>query len=161
MTLDGGKRVVVPESAIVKGSDGSVSIDPSKVRHSQKTVSFKKKRGDIEYTYDDIKNSMKKEGWQGEPIDVVEMPDGGLTSIDNTRVRAAKETNTPIKANIRKHDEPLSDAEKERFTKKEKGQFPKTWGEAIDNRIKNQGSTWSKKNPYGTHDLPRVTGRPK
>ena len=165
VTLDGGKRVVVPEGAIVKGSDGSVSIDPSKVRHSQKTVSFKKKRGDIEYTYDDIKNSMQKEGWQGEPIDVVKMPDGGLTSIDNTRVRGAKVTNTPIKANIRKYDEPLSDADKTRFRKRNsKGQVienPQTWGEAIEYRIKRQGSTWSRENPHGTHELPRLTGKPE
>jgi hypothetical protein len=159
----GGKYYTKLKNGKYLNVSSSITIDPAKVRHSQKTVSFKKKRGDTEYTYDDIKNSMQKEGWQGEPIDVVEMPDGELTSIDNTRVRAAKETNTPIKANIRKHDEPLPDdiIKSGRFNKEEKNQFPQTWGEAIDNRIKNQGSTWSRENPHGTHELPRLTGKPK
>ncbi len=151
--------------SVVKWSekvDSDIFINSNRVRHSQKIVSYRKSRGDMEYTYDDIKYSMEKEGWKGEPIDVVEMPDGGLTSIDNTRVRAAKETGIKVKANVRKYDEQLPDdiLESGRFNKAKLGQFPKTWGEAVTNRIKNQGSKWSKENPHGTHDLPRLTGKP-
>lgn len=39
----------------------------------------------------DIIQNMKKNGWKGEPIDVVEMPDGIYTTTDNTRVVSARE----------------------------------------------------------------------
>lgn len=32
---------------------------------------------------------MKANGWKGDAIDVVRMGDGGLTTLDNTRVLAA------------------------------------------------------------------------
>ena len=32
----------------------------------------------------DIIQSMRESGWKGEPIDVVEMPDGIYTTIDNS-----------------------------------------------------------------------------
>jgi hypothetical protein len=142
-------------------SSTPTKLDPSEVRHSQNTVSYNKKDG--EYTYDDIKNSMQKDGWQDDPIDVVEMPDGIKTSVDNSRVRAAKETDTTIEANVRKYDEPLSQdiIDSERFIKPEKNQNPTTWGEAATNRINNQSGRFAKDNPNGTHELPKVTGQPK
>ena len=143
--------------------EANKNISHTNVRHSQKTVSYNKKdrKTGKPYTYDDIKDSMEKDGWQGEPIDVVEMPDGEITSIDNTRVRAAKETGTEIQANVRKHDELLPDEiiEEGRFGTP-KVPNPKTWGEAASARIQKQGSTWEKENPFGSHDLPRITGKP-
>jgi hypothetical protein len=48
-----------------------------------------------------------KNGWKGDPIDVVRMADGELTSIGNTRVLAARYTDTPIQARVRNYDDPL------------------------------------------------------
>lgn len=41
---------------------------------------------------------MKANGWKGDPIDVVKMSDGKLTTIDNTRVVAAREAGIDIQA---------------------------------------------------------------
>ena len=35
----------------------------------------------------------------------------------------------------------------------------KTWGEAITGRINNQSSNFSKNNPNGAPDSPRITGK--
>jgi filamentous hemagglutinin len=40
-------------------------------------------------------------------------------------------------------------------------QSHRTWGDAINARIKAQGPKFSAQNPYGSFDSPRVTGRPK
>ena len=45
--------------------------------------------------------SMKSDGWKGDPVDVVRMPDGKLTSIDNTRIAAAREAGIDVKATVR------------------------------------------------------------
>ncbi len=146
------------------------SLKFSEVRHSQDTISFHKKdrKTQEKFTYDDIKESMSKEGWKGEAVDVIKMPDGKLTSIDNSRVSAAKEVGISIKANVRNYDEKLSSEvlDSKRFikrgTKGETPENPTTWGEAIDNRIANQSAHFrSKEGGQGSHDLPRVTGRPE
>lgn len=56
----------------------STSFNPNDVRFSQNTVSYNKtERGsDVKYTYDNLVSSMKKDGWKGEPVDVVKMNDG-------------------------------------------------------------------------------------
>ncbi|GFN30052.1 hypothetical protein [Paenibacillus xylaniclasticus] len=41
---------------------------------------------------------MKANGWQGSPIDVVKMPDGKLTTVDNTRVLAARNAGINVEA---------------------------------------------------------------
>ena len=146
------------------------SLKFSEVRHSQDTISFHKidRKTQEKFTYDDIKESMSKEGWKGEAVDVIKMPDGKLTSIDNSRVSAAKEVGISIKANVRNYDEKLSSEvlDSKRFikrgTKGETPENPTTWGEAIDNRIANQSAHFrSKEGGLGSHDLPRVTGRPE
>ena len=129
------------------------------VRFSQKTVSYKKVRGDVEYTYDDILESMAAKGWDGEPIDVVRMQDGMLTSVDNTRLRAACETDTLIDANVHSADEVLTPAEVERLSWR--NMTPTTWEEAVLARVAKQGNTWARENPLGTFELPRITGRPE
>ena len=48
----------------------------NEIRYSQSSVNGS----------NDIIQSMRESGWKGEPIDVVEMPDGIYTTIDNTRV---------------------------------------------------------------------------
>ena len=60
------------------------------------------------YTYDDLVESMKRDGWKGDPVDVVRMPDGMPTSMDNTRILAAREAGVEVKANVRSFDELLT-----------------------------------------------------
>ncbi|MGL4887637.1 MAG: hypothetical protein ACRC4V_15055 [Aeromonas veronii] len=68
---------------------------------------------------------MKENGWQGDSIDVVKMPDGGLTSMDNTRVRAAREAGVKVQARVNDFDRPHTDEEKRRF---KTTSVPDTWG---------------------------------
>lgn len=56
------------------------SVSASGIRFSQSSVN-----GAAE-----IEASMRANGWVGDAIDVVRMGDGGLTSLDHTRVLAAK-----------------------------------------------------------------------
>ena len=71
---------------------------------------------------------MKKNGWQGDPIDVVRMDDGELTTLDNTRVVAARAPGIDVKANVHGYNDPLPDqATRRRFTTP-KGGVPQTWG---------------------------------
>lgn len=44
---------------------------------------------------------MRTNGWKGDPVDVVKMPDGKLTSMDNTRIAAAREAGIDVKAGER------------------------------------------------------------
>ena len=71
---------------------------------------------------------MKAKGWDGDPIDVVRMPDGNLTTIDNTRVLAARYAEIDVQANVHAFDEVLpQDLDLiERLTTP-KG-VPQTWG---------------------------------
>jgi len=39
---------------------------------------------------------MRANGWQGDAIDVVRMPDGKLTTLDNTRVLAADQAGIQV-----------------------------------------------------------------
>lgn len=55
-------------------ASGLENIDPSEIRFSQTSVNGS----------DEIIASMKAKGWKGDPIDVVRMPDGSLTTLDNT-----------------------------------------------------------------------------
>ncbi len=102
---------------------------------------------------------MRTNGWKGDPVDVVRMPDGRLTSIDNTRIRAAREAGIDVQANVRAFDSRLTANEIGRFTKG--SQIPSTWGDAVTTRINSQTGGFGVKYPYGAGSLPRVTGRPK
>lgn len=98
---------------------------------------------------------MRTNGWKGDPVDVVKMPDGKLTSMDNTRITAAREVGIEVKATVRGYNEPLTPAIQEA-----RGwQNYSTWGEAINARIQQQGSKFSTANPYGATQSPRITGK--
>ncbi len=56
------------------------TVNPNEIRFSQSSVNGAK----------EITESMKAKGWVGDPIDVVKMPDGKFTTVDNTRVLAAR-----------------------------------------------------------------------
>ena len=76
----GPEAVSWGRSASVRGGAVAANTVPaSTVRFSQGSVN-----GAAE-----IEASMRANGWVGDAIDVVRMPDGGLTSLDNTRLLAA------------------------------------------------------------------------
>ena len=66
--------------ALPAPSDKISQINPYNIRFSQSSVNGA----------DSIQSSMISNGWKGDAIDVVNMPDGKLTTIDNTRVIAAR-----------------------------------------------------------------------
>ena len=74
-------------------SNASLKLNSHEIHFSQKTLSFNKidRATSVAYTYDDLVQSMRTNGWKGDPIDVVRMPDRKLTSMDNTRIIAARE----------------------------------------------------------------------
>ena len=131
----------VAESAI---KSGSTSINPNEIRYSQSSVNGSS----------DIIQSMKANGWQGEPIDVIEMPDGIYTTIDNTRVVSAREAGINVEANVHGYNDPLPSEYIERFTTK-KG-VPKTWGEAIELRVGKQKASFRNENPYGKLEIETI-----
>lgn len=96
---------------------------------------------------------MSNSGWKGNAIDIVKMPDGTLTSIDNTRLAAAKETLTEIKAKIHHYDDsiPLS-------IRDSRGWQSYTCDVAYE-RINNQSKSFRLENPQGSISMPKVNRR--
>lgn len=134
----------IARSIISKSSTNS--IDPNHIRYSQASVN-----GSAE-----IIESMKKNGWQGNPIDVVTMSDGKLTTLDNTRVVAARAAGIKVEARVHGYSDPLPDrATAERFTTP-KGGVPNTWGQAVENRIGKQSSSFRKNNPNGSYNMKKI-----
>ncbi|WP_141243305.1 hypothetical protein [Bordetella genomosp. 1] len=161
----GGKRRAAQAEELGEGSGqrggglppNRAALDPNEVRLSQNTVSNNRvdRLTGERYTYDDLVDSMRTKGWQGEPVDVVRMPDGKLTSMDNTRITAAREAGIDVQATMRDYNEPLT-----RVMQTERNwQQYDTWGEAISGRIGNQSGGFGKANPYGSYETPRITGR--
>ena len=141
-----------------KGTTENISkLNPNEVRFSQNTVSYNKRdrvTGE-KYTYDDLVNSMKNDGWKGDAVDVIKMPDGKFTSMDNTRIAAAREAGIDINAKIRNFNDPLtSEIQKARGWEQYK-----TWGEAIQSRINNQSGGFGKQNPNGSNQIPKIKGK--
>ena len=120
------------------------SINPNEIRFSQSSVNGA----------DDIITSMEKDGWVGDPIDVVKMPDGSYTTIDNTRVAAAREAGINVQANLHNYNDPLPSNFVNRFTTP-KG-VPSTWGEATNLRILKQNSAFRGNYPSGLFDMPKM-----
>lgn len=82
------------------------------------------------------------------------MPDGQLTTIDNTRVIAAREAGIEVQATVRNYNDPLPSDMVDRFTTP-KG-IPQTWGEAIELRIGKQKAVFRNNNPSGSFELEKV-----
>ena len=127
------------ENVLKVEGKGSIKIDSNKVRYSQSSVN-----GSAE-----IIESMKAEGWKGEPIDIVKMLDGEYTTLDNTRLYAAQQTGIDVKACIHNYYEPLSPEQAARFSTPKKG-TPMTWGEAVEYRINKQNASYRNNNPAGS-----------
>lgn len=132
---------------------GIKTISPYDPRFSQSSVSFNKvdRATGENYTYNDIKASMSQSGWKGGPIDVVKMKDGKLTSMDNTRLTAARETLTDIKVKIHSYNE-IIPAE----TIKQRQWSSNQWGQAIEERINKQSKTFRNESPNGSDSMPKV-----
>ena len=88
---------------------------------------------------------MKANGWQGAPIDVVRMADGGLTAVDNTRLLAAHLTDTPVQAITRDFGQAFPVARGPQYFG-----GAQTWGEAVLNRIGDQKPLWQSLYPSGS-----------
>ena len=157
-----GNAYVDPRTEKLKSvlATGRQMLDPSEVSFSQATVSYQKKgKG---YNYDTMVEDMRKNGWNGKPVDVVNMPDSAPTSMDNTRILAAREAGIKVEANVHSFNEKLTAREVERF--QVNGVFPNTWGEAILLRIEKQGTikgdgipnNWNIKYPHGSIYDPKV-----
>lgn len=125
---------------------GTSSVDPNEIRYSQTSVNGSK----------EIAESMRKNGWLGDPIDIVTMNDGKLTTLDNTRVVAARAAGIKVEARVHGFNDPLPDkATTERFTT-HKGGAPSTWGQAVENRIGKQSSSFRKNTPNGSYNMKKT-----
>ncbi|MCW7542141.1 hypothetical protein OOT46_30575 [Aquabacterium sp. A7-Y] len=140
----------VPMGRLGAADDGLrlVELDPMLIRTTQTTV---KQQG---ATIPALVESMKRNGFVVEPdrlIDVVRMPDGVLTSLDNTRILAAQRAGVNIQARVFEHTDLLPDDLDyvSRFIGR-KGEIPVTFGDAVANRISNQNSLFRTVYPYGS-----------
>ena len=103
---------------------------------------------------------MRKNGWNGKPVDVVNMPDNAPTSMDNTRILAAGNAGIKVDAIVHNYSDKLSYEDIRRFGVG--NTYPKTWGEAIELRVKKQSSmsgvdkNWSTKFSHGSLYDPKV-----
>ena len=131
---------------VIKEADDIKSIPANEIRFSQTSVNGSQ----------EIIDSMVKNGWVGDPIDVVTMTDGGLTTIDNTRVVAAQIAGIDVKARIHAHDELITDPKTARRLSTKKGGIPTTWGEAAKFRIAKQNSSFRKNNPMGSYKMGKI-----
>ena len=61
---------------------------PTGLKFSQKDVGAT--TGDGKMTLEELTESMRTGGWKGDPINVVELPDGSVMSLDNRRLLAAQ-----------------------------------------------------------------------
>jgi hypothetical protein len=93
-------------------------LDPNTIKFSQENIGATTSDG---LKIADLKTSMMTEGWKGEPIHVVELPDGSLVSLDNRRLMAAREAvaagglkgadgnpTTTIPTKLHHHTEPMA-----------------------------------------------------
>ena len=96
-----------------------------------------------------IIGEQRANGWVGDSIDVVRMPDSGLTAIDNTRVVAAHQAGIDVQALIQGFDDRFRRSSSAVFTTS-KGGVPSTWGDAILNRIGGHNSLFRNTYPFGS-----------
>jgi hypothetical protein len=130
LALLGNEGALFPRAA-----ENVVTLDANAIRFSQSNVRS---------SLPEITQSMKANGWQGAPVDVVRMADGGLTTVDNTRIAAAFLSKTPVRAVIRNFDEVFP------ATRAGGNLQGGTWGEALMNRIGGQRPAWQRLYPNGS-----------
>lgn len=123
------------------------TVHPGDLKYSQSRVN---------YNVLDLEDSMRLDGWRGDPLDVVRAPDGSLVSIDNRRLVAANEVGLR-EVPVRIHDAgsplpqdwvaPLADGKRNRF------QGLQTFGEAVTDRTARQGQGFPEWGNYGTPEI--------
>jgi RHS repeat-associated protein len=118
---------------------GVRAVDPGAMRFSQTSVN----------NAQEIIDDMGTRGWRGAPVDVVQMSDGGLTTVDNTRLLAARLTDTPVQARVHPYDAPI-DPGRAPTLSSPKGDVPQTWGEGVENRIQGQNRIYRETYPQGS-----------
>ncbi len=127
-------------AALARASEGSgttaASLDPLLVRFSQSLVNGT----------EEITASMRANGWQGPPVDVVRMGDGGLTAFGNTRVVAANRAGISVQAVV--HD--AGDAFPAGRWRTRGGTEPLTWGDAVQASIAQQNRAFRDAYPNGS-----------
>lgn len=80
----------VPDAPTVQPSSRSIELPTDSVRFSQSTVGERTRLGEVEILLGQLVGVFNRRGFVSEPIEVVAMPDGRLTSIDNRRLLAAQ-----------------------------------------------------------------------
>ncbi|MGK9176085.1 hypothetical protein KXR87_23255, partial [Yokenella regensburgei] len=113
-------------------------LDPNDILFSQSSVNGTA----------DLVNNMKANGWKGDSIDVIRMPNGKLITIDNTRVLAASRAGVKVEARVHDASEALPTEYIERFRTRKNN--PSTWGDAVDLRIENQSAGYRNRYPDGS-----------
>ena len=134
------KEISIPN---VKFADGTTKtlkysvdrINPDNICFTQRSISE---------NYKDIVDSFKKIGWQGKPVDVIRTKSGQYISMDNRRIVAAREAGIEVHAIIHDIEEPLTIGKQMQFAIRhpEANEIiakPQTWGEAIYNRLFQNG----------------------
>ncbi len=114
------------------------SLSPDAIRFSQSSVNGAAK----------IEANMRANGWVGDAIDVVRMPDGGPTSIDNTRLLAAKRAGINVRADVHGFDDVILPELAGRFLSR-KGAVPNTWARRSKNRINARNAGYPARHPTG------------
>jgi len=121
------------------GADLPEELSPYSIRFSQNSVN----------EVEDVVTSMKMNGWQGKPIDVVKMPDGTLVTLDNTRLFAAGEAGINVKASVYDAGDMISPERGQAFLE-QYGSRPSTWGDAVKMRIGDQNAGFRNTYPNGS-----------
>jgi filamentous hemagglutinin len=132
--------------AVLSGGEGAgpvqaATLDASEVLFSQSSVNG----------VEEIVESMAANGWNGPPVDVVQMGEN-LVTIDNTRLLAAHLTETPLQAVIHGANEALPGSMASRFVSRA-GVKATTWGEAVETRIANQNASYRSMFPNGSRAI--------
>ncbi|GAA4017500.1 RHS repeat-associated core domain-containing protein [Actimicrobium antarcticum] len=133
-------------------------IDPRQIRFTQQSAGYTSsdKINTLDTTGPDIKKAPEKIP----AMDVVVMPDGRLTSLDNRRLAAAMLYEAgSVRVIIHAADEPLpAGITTVRFSK---GYPAKTWADAVAIRIYNQGPDFREKYLQGSSEIPLITKAPE
>ena len=126
----------------VKFADGTTTtlkykvdrINPNDIYFTQRSIGE---------NYKDIVDSFKRIGWQGKPVNVIKTKSGYI-SMDNRRIAAAREAGIDAHVIIHDIEEPLTIGKQMQFQIRhpETNEIiakPNTWGEAIYNRLFQNG----------------------
>jgi RHS repeat-associated protein len=116
-------------------------VSPSTLRYTQRTAGGAGRA-------DTLRQSMRANGWNGPPIDVVETPQG-LVTVDHSRAAVAQELGIQrVPVRVHMPNEPLPPEMLGRF-----GPGVRTWGEAAAQRAAGQRPPLP---PTGTSTPPRL-----